>query len=304
MNSKAEDYFFTENGIDSIEFVFDELRDVPTSMADLCSVFSSNLLGAALTAMSFHVFSERSAYRANYQGFLGVELGLHAVGGESNEANARRASEILTKRLAESEWGDRLKESSSQLANASLSEFVSDDIGQDIATRILNQCAVLVWSAFEVLASDLFVRLVNKCPALAGKLLKGDKTKSLYQVKELGSSLEDYNYDLSSHMGEALLEQRKLDSLLTIKAVYETILDSNDDVRSCLNDVGLWKLYKARNVIVHRAGIVDEQFKKDTGSALAVGSSFRVTPEEFNKSLVLIGRTGVVISRGVLQLLP
>jgi hypothetical protein len=146
-----------------------------------------------------------------------------------------------------------------------------------------------------VLASDLFVRIVNARPQLAGSLLKDDRTKQLYRSKELACSLEEFNYDLSGHMGEALIRQTRLDNLITIKAVYGVLFESSGEVRAALDDSKLWGLYKARNIVVHRAGIVDGQFRRDTGSNLPVGA--KITSADFDSVLILVGHTGVAIAK-------
>lgn len=47
-----------------------------------------------------------------------------------------------------------------------------------------------------------------------------------------------------------------------------------------LKDLELWELYNRRHLIVHRRGIVDAKFVKQTGSKLPIGSEVIVTPAE------------------------
>ena len=285
---KAEDYFFTSNGIDSVAFVFDEEPNAVEPIKETYSVFCSNLLGAVLTAMSFSVFSAKCAYDAGYHGMLGVALATKTGVVSSTEEMIQKARRGLAKDLEKPEWSEKLKTVAETAATAYLESFLSDEIGRNIASRITNQCAVFLWSAFEVLASDLFVQVLNTQPQLAGALLKDARTKNLYRAKDLGDALEEYKYDLSHHMGEALVRQARLDDLGTIKAVYGVLLGGSDRAREALDQKDLWRLCKIRNMIVHRAGIVDEQFRKETGIDVAVGSRFRVTPAELDGFAILV----------------
>jgi hypothetical protein len=108
----VEDYFYIQNGIESIDFIFEVMRSTPKEIDDICTVFSSNMLGAALNAMAFLVFANRSAYSVGYHGMLGVQLGLPRNLGDSKEIRAQKAREILDKQLKEAQWGNLLKASS------------------------------------------------------------------------------------------------------------------------------------------------------------------------------------------------
>ena len=128
-----------------------------------------------------------------------------------------------------------------------LKRFIGDNHGRNSVGQILNQCAVLTWSSFEVLASDVYIYLLNSNPALAGTILKDDVLKKHYRDKDLAASLEEYNYDLSCHMGDALIQQRRLDDLGAIKSVYGVLLPASASLREALSEAQLWKLYKTRN---------------------------------------------------------
>ena len=182
-------------------------------------------------------------------------------------------------------------------AESFLKDFLKDEIGRNIAIQSLNQCTLLMWSAFEVLASDLFVRLINMRPQLASTLIRNENTKNLYRQKDITQSLANYDYDVSGHMGDILIEQARLDSLPTIKDVYRVLLGSGSSgLLTILDRKEFWYLYKARNVIVHRASIVDEQFRCDTGVTIQVGNKFRVTADEFDKFLVMVAEAGVAMT--------
>jgi hypothetical protein len=69
----------------------------------------------------------------------------------------------------------------------------------------------------------------------------------------------------------------------------------NRELMAVLDRKEFWYLYKARNVIVHRASVVDEQFRRDTGTTMEIGSKFRVTAAEFEKFLIMVGEAGIAL---------
>jgi hypothetical protein len=145
-----DEYFFTRNGIDTLDFVFDSLKaDYP--LKEFGDVFTKNLLGAALTAMSFIVLSKRIAFGVAYQSMLSFAVGF----GRTFEQARKRVDDFLGERGGVEKFGDGALQNGLKF----LEEFLDDEMGRDIAIQSLNQCTVLVWSAFEVLASDVFVIL-------------------------------------------------------------------------------------------------------------------------------------------------
>jgi hypothetical protein len=292
----VEDYFVTDKMMDSIDSSVRELEAFTGSVGQICNVFVSNLLSASLTAGAFYVFAKRMAYTVQYNALLGVETGIAQMTKTLFKYESGTATERLEKSLKETDWAKKLNESAPINAAGYLGAFLESSIGRDIACRVVEQCLVLTWSAFEAFLSDVFVMIVNAKPTIAGKLLKEDQTKSLYRGKEIVFLLEQYDYDLSRRMGSVLIEQTKLDDIATIKSIYRAMFGSCDAVEK-LNDPRLWKLYKLRNIIVHRAGVVDELFRRDTGSAVPVGERIRVKPADLDQYMRLVADLGLSVGR-------
>ena len=66
--------------------------------------------------------------------------------------------------------------------------------------------------------------------------------------------------------------------------------------KAFLKDLELWELYNRRHLIVHRLGIVDEKYVKETGSKLPIGSEIMVTPLELEDNF----DTAVVTAMSIL----
>jgi hypothetical protein len=94
-----------------------------------------------------------------------------------------------------------------------LSSLMEFETAKFAATEQLRASTVLVWGAFETLATDVFVFLLNEKPELSRNIFENEQTKKLYERKLLAIALETYQYDLSRHLGEALLDQKRLDKL-------------------------------------------------------------------------------------------
>ena len=62
------------------------------------------------------------------------------------------------------------------------------------------------------------------------------------------------------------------------KKALQEMIPQYETGKEFLKDLELWELYNRRHLIVHRRGIVDEKFAKETGFKLAVGTEVVVTP--------------------------
>ena len=54
-----------------------------------------------------------------------------------------------------------------------------------------------------------------------------------------------------------------------------------DSKEAILRDLGVWEVYNARHIIVHRGGEVDQAYCDATGATLPVGRTLEVTAEHF-----------------------
>jgi hypothetical protein len=70
----VDEYFFTKNGIDSVHEAHEVINKIAEPLREVGRVFYSNLLGSALTAMSFIVLAKRLAYGVSYQNMIGFSV--------------------------------------------------------------------------------------------------------------------------------------------------------------------------------------------------------------------------------------
>jgi hypothetical protein len=286
-----DEYVGIDLDFDSLQFLFDFSKSLAGKLFDLASVFSDNLVAVITNASATWVFARRAGYRTAYQSLVGVSLGVRSV--VTPGEPAKTAHEKLDEHLKIPKWRGTLDNMAGLEARQMVVDFLENDVSRACAATVLSQCTVLTWSAFEILASDLFTTLLNENPHLTARLLKSEHTKKLYQSKEFAAALEENKYDLSKCMGDVLLRQARMDRLDTIRCVYEVLFEGNESLRQALGDCRIWRLWKTRNLIVHRAGVVDELFRTSTGIDVPIGSKIKITPALLMSDLLLVGKAGV-----------
>jgi len=112
-------------------------------------------------------------------------------------------------------------------------------------------------------------------------LLDDPAAKRRFELSKVSlETLAAHNFDLSARMGTLLAEQQDLSDAYSIKAVFQALFPTNDELRDALNDPDLRLVSLKRNLIVHRRGIIDEKYATSTKCCQQVGQRLRVTPFE------------------------
>lgn len=172
-----------------------------------------------------------------------------------------------------------------------MNRAVLDDVADLMSMQIVG-----AWSAFETLAGDLWVRAVDLRPdvLVPGSLKSGavddedddddaeemedDTAKSSGISLHVMQKLSRGSFDLKDCMGRVLRADRHVSftSLEKIRDAYQRAFPDSykgikaDSIFSALNEPGLDALSLVRNVLVHRAGIADEIYRKrQNGAPLA-----------------------------------
>jgi hypothetical protein len=199
---------------------------------------------------------------------------------------------------------------------------------------VLSGIIVGVWTAYESLATDLWITAVNQQPmtlgvnALYGKrnaTAKAEPTDAADpEHKEKVSPLnidilQEYGFDLSSSLGSMIHRKRKFtfNTLDDINHAYnETFCVRQKGVRKGPHQAvkswfsgeeynGLRVLEALRHVLVHKAGMVDEQFLnrvRDLSPAfttLKVGDSVELDGEMVREYASAAVKRALVLLRGV-----
>lgn len=170
-----------------------------------------------------------------------------------------------------------------------LTRLASNEESLGTARELTRQGIVLMWSAFEVLARDIFVRLLNCKPQLCERLLAHPSTRKRFSAEKVDwQTLASYSYDLSTSMGTLLAQRADLDDIQTVRETYGALFPDAAEMAHALADERLWMLFQKRNLIVHRRGIVDRQYLEKTGAPDAMGAQLIVTPGEIESLLAAV----------------
>jgi len=154
------------------------------------------------------------------------------------------------------------------------------------ARELVRQGVVLIWSAFEVLARDMFVDLLNNDPRLVERLQAHVPSRKRFTVEKIDwQTLSGFNFDLSASLGTLLSQRADLDDIQTIRDAYDALFPLATTLRERMGDDRLWIVFQKRNLIVHRRGIIDRQYIEKTGATLPIGSPLWVSPSEIDEYL-------------------
>jgi hypothetical protein len=143
---------------------------------------------------------------------------------------------------------------------------------------MFRQCLVLAWNAFEILATDGLRSVLNARPRLLSHLYEDSKTRELFQLRNITvERILQHDLDLRNSAGDFLLQQHQLDNLRSIKLAFGALPMDCRPLLLSMDDNKLYLLNQERNLIVHRRGIVDADYKTRMQSALELGE--RVSPQ-------------------------
>ncbi|MBN8437374.1 MAG: hypothetical protein J0L95_04940 [Candidatus Accumulibacter sp.] len=252
---------------------------LPDGLRQIALAFFDSLHGVIRTlSIPFH-YTYSQVHSLHWQRFLMAER-IRARGIENEEEREPAALKIAKERFAEYLQGEG-REVVVDDVLARLKELQDEPESLAAARELTRQGVVLVWSAVEVLARDSFVFLLNRRPVLAEQLLAEQANRKRFSVDRIDwQTLAAYGYDLSENLGTFLISKADLTSVPAIRDAYGALFPTATELGRKLADRRLWDLCQKRNLIVHRRGIVDQQYLANTGDILPVGADLWIRPSE------------------------
>jgi len=177
---------------------------------------------------------------------------------------------------------------------AELGVFVDDQDTSSAAAELLNETVVILWGTLEVLISDTIRHVLNRKPALAAKVASVEPAKRHFSSRTFSlESLAKNDFNLQNSMGDILLSERSLDSLLVMRDVLSVVAPRESRVHQHLGRDDLWRLWQARHLIVHRRGTVDQGYIEKTGSKdLVVGQLLPVDSNYIDEAAMICRDVG------------
>jgi hypothetical protein len=165
----------------------------------------------------------------------------------------------------------------------SVSHFLVDathsQTNADAAAELLYQGVIGAWAAFEVLARDGIMELLNLQPRLSEKLLTAPAKKHFELPKISIDELSAAEFNFASCMGTLIIGTRDFSDLRTIKAAFQSLGGTEADL-TVLNEKELWDLNQDRHLIVHRRARIDKRYIESTGCRQAENERIKISPNK------------------------
>lgn len=275
---------------------------LPDDLRVVASSFSTNLDGVVKTLSIPYQYTNSHVLSLHWQRIHMAEL-IRARGieneAEREPAARKRAQEQMQLHLTGA-GHDRIVD---DILDRLLSLTEEPD-SLAAAQELTRQGAVLTWSAFEVLARDLFVFLLNRKPALSNQLLATSSNRKRFSADRIDwSVLASYNFDLSARLGSYLISKADLTNMAAIREIYGALFPDAGNLQKALSEQRLWMLHQKRNLIVHKRGVVDQQYMASTGDNRSIGSTLTVTPKEVEDLIDAVIAAGTELIEHVTSLL-
>lgn len=248
-------------------------------LRQIALAFFDSLHGVIRTlSIPFH-YTYSQVHSLHWQRFLMAER-IRARGIENEEEREPAAFKIAKERFAEYLQGEgREVVANDVLVRLKALQDESESLAA--ARELTRQGVVLIWSAVEVLVRDSFVFLLNRRPKLAEQLLAEQANRKRFSVDRIDwQTLAAYGYDLSESLGTFLISKADLTSVPAIRDAYGALFPTATELGRKLADRRLWDLCQKRNLIVHRRGIVDQQYLANTSDTLPLGADLWISPSE------------------------
>lgn len=141
---------------------------------------------------------------------------------------------------------------------------------------LLRSMVTLMWGAFECLARDLWVALLNDSTTrVKHKALESLDTNGLVDgitSKQIQVGLlARYDFDISRKVGTLLVSKFKFSNVAGMKDAYDAAFGTTPPLHSVFDSTELVILEKYRHLILHKASKIDQKFKDEMACEQDVG---------------------------------
>lgn len=166
------------------------------------------------------------------------------------------------------------------------------EVVECVATS-LRQATALLWAAFEMVANDLVEVLLNARVELLES--GGEFLAALRQSGMKVSSAMQTEFRESSMPGTLFVERYRMQSLRAIERLFACLNPDNESQERVFKSPLLKGLAERRNVIAHRAGIVDERYLRATSDEQTKGTLIEIQPTWFQLATGEVAAAGLIL---------
>ena len=289
--------------LDQLWKEFDSMQtSVPPTFRGAALAFRQNIESALTVATIPYIMAYTAVVRTRLNS-LSIAERIRAQtaieDGEPEEDALRKASLKASARLEEELKDTEAHKRMGDQVVGDLLELVEQPEFDAASYELLLETLVMIWGAFEILATDIVRVVLNADPSTAQKLFSDQDAEKHFPSR--GVSIEDlasHDFNVAASMGDLLLTDRHLESLPLIKAVLNAISEK-ESLREHLSNPDLWLLGQRRNLIVHRRGVIDAAYLKKTSDKGVVGSRVTIGSDYVEASFVLVVGLAVEILKGL-----
>ena len=152
------------------------------------------------------------------------------------------------------------------------------------------------WTALECLATDLWVTALNEEPLTLAQTaissLEGQEPGELTSKQIPVGLAARHGFDLRHCLGTVLRPKFDFTGVSGIQKAYKVFAPNDGFIEEVLAQPELSDLEATRHVIVHRAGKVDEEYRRRTDSNLPVGEILTFSYEQSSKFSYVAAHAG------------
>ncbi len=154
------------------------------------------------------------------------------------------------------------------------------------------------WTALECIAADCWVAALNTSPIpLAQRALSSiPEEPQEISSKQIPVGLAaKYNFDLRNCLGTILRSKFDFTSVSGMKKAFKAAFSDNNELIDILSKPLLCDLEISRHLIVHRAGIVDEEYNRRTSANFSIGNTLELDDQRVREFAECAGFTGSAV---------
>jgi len=264
--------------VDEPQAIAKSLRSKPLqSVAEVYSKNVNDILGMLALPHLFVSVGIRDAQRMQFylQAVAETKILLRS---DADKAKVQAYADDLERKAREDENSPQNpdKETHRQIAKLLEHKQVNEAV-----RSLLFAGATFGWAAFESAAKDVWVAAVNARPIL---LAQPALSKISDEVASEGLSskyisvglLARNGFDLRDKLGLLLSDKFDFTGVSGIRIAYTSAFGKNSAFDTMFNEQNLATLEATRHLIVHRAGFVDEDYKRRTKDSLPLGQQLHL----------------------------
>ncbi len=164
---------------------------------------------------------------------------------------------------------------------------------------LMYQACILIWSALENFCKDVFIQSLNQRPELYTRLQNNPRIRDSLSIPQASWQrlLEEHNYDLNEKLGYIVANNKDFSSPKLLQEVFHCIFEGFPEDKALIDyfkDGSLWLLGQRRNLIVHRCGIVDQEYiNKTNDNQQKIGNSLVLRTLDIEQSMGIVRQCGI-----------